>query len=311
MIGNEFTRNRPWSGMVAEVAIYDRAVEPQQIEEGVETSRERGWREGGPILSLRFRDPAHGYLDGPGGRDPLSLHPPADVPMHLGSDGLDTRGGLWVLPESAARHVRERLMESGEFSLRTWIRVDDLSAQGPARILSISVDPFNRNFTLGQVERDLVLRIRTPSNGLNGRKVEVRTVDSPLGRNLVEVWGVFDGQVASIFIDGICRADQHLAMRGAPALIGVMIVPMIIVATALSGLAAATMSRTTRRRGRQLWLVCGGSSAWFFLFSAGCWEHLPYFDVPAVLVGVASLAAAAPLSAKITGFRPLGSAPKQ
>ncbi len=150
-----------------------------------------------------------------------------------------------------------------------------------------------------------------PRSSMSDRRIVAKTVDSPLGRNLVEVWGVFDGQVASIFVDGICRADQHLAMRAAPDLIGVSIVPMIIVATALSGLAAAAMARTTRRRGRQLWLVCGGSSAWLFLFFAGCWEHLPHLDVPAVLVGVASLAAAAPLCTKFPGFQSTVSAPKQ
>ncbi len=157
----------------------------------------------------------------------------------------------------------------------------------------------------------MVLRVRTPSNGLNGTRIVAKTVDSPLGRNLVEVWGVFDGQVASIFVDRICRADQHLAMLAAPDLIGVSIVPLIIVVTALSGLAAAAMPRSSRRRGRQLWLVCGGTSAWLFLFFAGFWDHLPHLGVPAMLLGVASLAAAAPLCAKLTGLQPPGIAPKQ
>lgn len=310
MIGNEFTRDRPWFGMIEEVAIYDRALDRDEIEEPDEGRLARGWREGGPILSLRFRDPAHGHLDGPSGRDPLSPHPPADVPMHLRSDGLSTRGGLWVLPDKAARHVRERLTESGAFSLHARIRADDLSARGPARIVSLSADTSNRNFTLGQDERELVLRIRTPGTGPNGH-FEAQTADSPLGQNPIDVWGIFDGQVASIFVDRICRADQHLAMRAAPELIGVSIVTTIIVVTALSGLAAAAMSRSSRRRGRQLWLVCGGASAWLFLFFAGCWEHLPYLDVPAVLVGVASLTAAAPLCTKFPGFQSTGSAPKQ
>ena len=135
--------------------------------------------------------------------------------MHLRAEGLLMGGGLWVLPDTAARHVRERLMESGAFSLHARIRADNLSARGPARIVSMSADTSNRNFTLGQDERELVLRIRTPGTGPNGH-FEAQTADSPLGENPIDVWGIFDGEVASIFVEGICRANQLLALPAAP-----------------------------------------------------------------------------------------------
>ena len=39
---------------------------------------------------------------------------------------------------------------------------------GPARIFTISHDNYHRNFTIGQVQKDLIIRVRTPQTGVNG-----------------------------------------------------------------------------------------------------------------------------------------------
>ena len=53
-----------------------------------------------------------------------------------------------------------------ELSLRLRSFVPD--QRGPARILTISADPFRRNLTIGQDGGDLILRLRTAATDLNG-----------------------------------------------------------------------------------------------------------------------------------------------
>jgi len=48
----------------------------------------------------------------------------------------------------------------------------DIDQAGPARLLSISPDAFDRSLTIGQDGPDLVIRLRTPFTGPNGRSPE-------------------------------------------------------------------------------------------------------------------------------------------
>jgi hypothetical protein len=50
------------------------------------------------------------------------------------------------------------------------VRPRATSQWGPARILTISADPYLRNLTLGQYGDDLVVRLRTEETDLNGRR---------------------------------------------------------------------------------------------------------------------------------------------
>ena len=53
------------------------------------------------------------------------------------------------------------------------VRSASSTQSGPTRIVTFSRGPFDRNITLGQEGESLVLRLRTPMNGANGREYEL------------------------------------------------------------------------------------------------------------------------------------------
>ena len=49
------------------------------------------------------------------------------------------------------------------------VQTDKRKQYGPARIFTVSVNPYRRNLTIGQTGDDLVVRLRTPTSDLNGQ----------------------------------------------------------------------------------------------------------------------------------------------
>jgi PKD repeat protein len=70
-----------------------------------------------------------------------------------------------------ALHVDEALLKAcratNQFSIEARITTSSTNQSGPARIVSFSQDTGSRNFTLGQEQNHLVLRLRTPNTGRN------------------------------------------------------------------------------------------------------------------------------------------------
>ena len=58
---------------------------------------------------------------------------------------------------------------SNSLTVEAWVNFTDLSLDGPARIVTLSADAIERNFTLGQQFDDYVFRLRTTTTDLNGR----------------------------------------------------------------------------------------------------------------------------------------------
>jgi hypothetical protein len=100
--------------------------------------------------------------------------------------------GRWI-GEAVARE---------RFTLSVSVATADTSQRGPARLVSISRDPYRRNLTLGQSGQDLVIRVRTPFTGSNGDRPEyvipgIFTGNGP--RRLTVDW---DQGVARVRVEG-------------------------------------------------------------------------------------------------------------
>jgi hypothetical protein len=67
----------------------------------------------------------------------------------------------------------EACRASNALTIEATLTPVNVTQEGPARIVSFSADPSNRNFTLGQQRGKLVLRLRTPQTGLNGTNPEL------------------------------------------------------------------------------------------------------------------------------------------
>ena len=85
------------------------------------------------------------------------------------SDGiLRVHGETRILSRNAATKIQEALRQSGEITVEAWIHPANTTQSGPARILTISKNISERNFTLGQNGNKLDARLRTTRTSKNG-----------------------------------------------------------------------------------------------------------------------------------------------
>jgi hypothetical protein len=162
-VGNELTGDRPWRGRVFELFIADRAMSQADIKESYlgENSKDRL---GASFLCL------YRFVGGPDYPDQLGRLPPL---VWKGAPGVRnahimTREGQWLETAGAVDELSEGIKKASQFSLGIRIASEETNQRGPARVVSLSVDPMQRNFTLGQEASDLIVRLRTPFTGGNG-----------------------------------------------------------------------------------------------------------------------------------------------
>lgn len=87
---------------------------------------------------------------------------------YITEDGqLDVSDGI-ILPKNVNETLLDECQKSNQFTLECLITTDNLGQSGPARIITFSNDITHRNFTLGQDNNRLAVRIRTPQTGENG-----------------------------------------------------------------------------------------------------------------------------------------------
>lgn len=167
LIGNEQTGDRPWRGRIFVLELTDAATPLASV---------RRFSTGEPTVIPGRRVAAFDFSGSPPYRDAAGNLPSLDwTERHHESSasGISLPGQSWLQTEGPTAGMTRRLAESNAFTLRVLCATDDVSQDGPARIVSNSRDPGFRNFTLGQQGSDMVFRLRTPATGLNGSRPEV------------------------------------------------------------------------------------------------------------------------------------------
>lgn len=98
---------------------------------------------------------------------PLDLTIPtaADVTW-LAEGGLVINNATTIM--AAGEKVTNACLSTNEITLEAWVKPAATNQSGPARIISLSTDLFNRNFTLGQDEDRYDVRLRTTTTSDNG-----------------------------------------------------------------------------------------------------------------------------------------------
>ncbi len=144
-VGNELTGDRPWSGTISELAIYPFAMSPAQVSDlsGQTTSSES-------VRKTAMKGSSEGAIVGP-----------------MPSTAL-TRFGRPLLSRQEELTLYKELVSRNQLTLVVRMRTNNLEQSGPARIVTYSLNPVSRNFTLGQIGNTLTFRLRTPGSGLNG-----------------------------------------------------------------------------------------------------------------------------------------------
>jgi hypothetical protein len=129
------------------------------------------------------------------------------------SGALSINSPTLVASADAAAKVISACKESNEITVEAWVKPGDTSQDGPARMVTLSEDTDNRNFTLGQGlwgDRPSALydtRLRTTATSNNGTP-SLTTPDGSLTTELTHVVYTRDasGQ-ARIYVNGVERVS--------------------------------------------------------------------------------------------------------
>ena len=107
-------------------------------------------------------------IDRSGVGQPLNLRILNPKAVRRESGVLHVRARASIRSEEPATKVVEAVKKSGEFTMEAWIQSATKSQSGPARIVTISKDSENRDFTLGQQNARFDARFRSGSGNSNG-----------------------------------------------------------------------------------------------------------------------------------------------
>jgi hypothetical protein len=163
VIGNEHTGDRAWSGSLASLYLADRAFTTDEV------ARILG---GVPAGSIDADASVLDYDFAERRDTPSGLVPRGTRRVTYGEHGVDLGPTRWLESAGPVTGASRALAASGQFTLSVEAMTSDTDQEGPARLLSISPDAFDRNLTIGQEGTDLVVRLRTPFTGPNGRSPE-------------------------------------------------------------------------------------------------------------------------------------------
>jgi glycopeptide antibiotics resistance protein len=163
MLGNERTGDRPWEGYISEAAFADKAFSAAEIERVF--ASDNWWQNSDTPLLGNYQLENQNYSDRTGNLPNLSWR--GQPPIITDSRGVLLSDRQWLQTDTPVNLLNQRLQETSQFTIVTTFATAQLQQKGPARIISISDTIGRRNFTLGQQDNNLNLRLRTPINGVN------------------------------------------------------------------------------------------------------------------------------------------------
>ena len=109
-----------------------------------------------------------------------------------------------------ATKISDAVSRSGEISVEVWLRPGRKDQSGPARIVTLSKDSSNRNFTLGQEGDHFDVRMRTTSTSENGLP-SLASSKGELGDGWHHVVYVMQrGGKAKLYINGIPSGESQI-----------------------------------------------------------------------------------------------------
>ncbi|MBE9138110.1 VanZ family protein [Nodosilinea sp. LEGE 07088] len=168
VVGNESTGDRPWHGRISQLYIAGRSLSKSEIHQALDSccslEKMNTWTSFYELTNgARFPD-RNGYSPDLVWHD----HNPQMAPNRM----LPINQKAWLLTQEPATRLISAIRQSSQFSLMLTVSTNDHQQFGPARIVSFSKDLFQRNLTIGQEQGRLIVRLRTPWSGIEGRNPE-------------------------------------------------------------------------------------------------------------------------------------------
>jgi mono/diheme cytochrome c family protein len=138
----------------------------------------------------------------------LTIDPPAAVEWQTGS--LRVKSGATIRSARAATKITTAVKRSGELTIEAWVRPANVEQKGPARIVSLSRDPSERNFTLGQAESQYDVRMRTTKMDRNGNPSLATPSGTVRGETAHVVYTLDRERRAKIWVDAREVTEKQL-----------------------------------------------------------------------------------------------------
>lgn len=110
-----------------------------------------------------------------------------------------------VPPTDLYRH----LISGKGLTIELWLSAASSDQEGPARIVSYSINPWERNFTVGQEGNNLVMRLRTTNTGPNGRS-GIAVADAFVPGKMQHVVVTYDYVDERLYVDGKLRVTSAI-----------------------------------------------------------------------------------------------------
>jgi hypothetical protein len=108
----------------------------------------------------------------------------------------------------AAARIADAVQQSGALSIEVFVASDDPLQSGPPRLVTYSLDPSFRNFTVGPVQRFFDFRLRTSITGSNASTDALRAGDVLVDTEVHHLVFTYDGNVQRVFVDGALRRER-------------------------------------------------------------------------------------------------------
>lgn len=163
LLGNELTGDRPWQGFISEVYIADRAISKEEV---AKVLTQNGLNSIGQNLIAHYQlNGINNYSDRTGNLPNLTWQ--GQPASNRDKRGVFLSEHHWLQTADSAQLINRRIREADSFTIGATVATANVAQEGPARIVSLSNSTTARNFTLGQQDSHLVVRLRTPVNGEN------------------------------------------------------------------------------------------------------------------------------------------------
>lgn len=200
LLGNERTGDRPWQGYVSQVYIADRAVSKEQVER-LFSAQDSSTVIGDSLLGSYQLMGEGNYQDQTGYLPDLSWQ--GQPPDAQNQAGVFLSSSHWLATDTSVTPINQRIRETSQFTLGATVATADPVQIGPARIVSLSSNTAERNFTLGQDGNDLVFRLRTPINGENAAYFSQVVPGIFTNPNPHHIVVTYTGSVLQVYIDSL------------------------------------------------------------------------------------------------------------
>lgn len=199
LIGNEATEDRPWKGEVCELAFFNKALRVHEVQ----WLSENRWNVSRlkEMSSMAFFPFNQGILSDQIGS--LQFHSISSIPDTSNAFfAIRFSNGKYLSTKTPPHSLIQGFQHTSAFSIALWMRSLDLTQQGPARIVSLSMSPVSRNFTLGQQGKDLHFRVRTFQNGPNGSRFVLIAQSALEDTGWHCIVATFHHGIEQLFLDG-------------------------------------------------------------------------------------------------------------